>query len=765
MEPLPNEFDQQQRERLEEIAQYSQEALELCASLGDYQTSLTKFRNRKDIFERAVQGLKQVLPIACYAFYRVDETSSDIQLEHCDRPDQEVFIEETVDHLIDKGTVALAFREKRTLTARSRDRGHTLVLHALATTSKTYGMFICFLEKKPFEQSIADKITTIIIKSTCYSLENFELYQLIDQKNTELTDKNLQLSKSEIIYRNTFENTGNPTLLVDSRGGITYSNSQFFFFSGYTSDELINRKNIADFIIQKPRFNFPKLLKQAQREPVGKQTEYIFENRSGENKTIFLKISPLGLDDQYIISLTDVSPLKEVEKQLHYQAFHDPLTGLPNRLLLQDRVKQAIKKKKRRKDYNYAVIFIDLDRFKAINDTLGHHIGDQLLVQCAQNISKSIRDTDTLARFGGDEFVILLEDIREHKDCQLVSQRILTEFQSAMLLGGHEIFVSLSMGIFVSTDQDIKEADVIRLADMSMYEAKKKGRNKVIYFHEIEGTEIEQKLHLENQLHKGIQKEEFFIQYQPLIDLTSNQLYGFEGLVRWNHPELGLIPPNSFIPIAEETGLIIPLGQKIFQMAFADFALWMQDFPWVKDLCLSINLSVKQLLEANIAESIRKTASSAGFPRENLNLEITESIFIDDTGQAAQTIKDLKKIGISISIDDFGTGYASLMYLNHFSIDIVKIDKVLIDNIVENKANFNIVASMLDLCNKLDLTVMAEGIETLDQVQKLLQMKCNLGQGFYFAPPRDKPVIETMLQKNRRQARPEVREKKERRRQ
>ncbi|MCF8105006.1 MAG: bifunctional diguanylate cyclase/phosphodiesterase [Desulfohalobiaceae bacterium] len=745
MELLNKESGQNQLGRLQDIVQYSREALELCASLGDYQTSLTKFKNRKDIFERAVQGLKQVLPIAFYSFYAVDEASMDIELEHCDRPELEPVIEAAVDHLIEKGTVALALREKRTLTAMTRDRKYNLLLHALATTSKTYGIFICFLEKKPFEQYIIDKITTIIIKSTCYALENFELYRLIDQKNEELIDKNVQLSKSEIIYRNTFENTGNPTLIVDSQGKTTYSNSEFLQFSGYSRNQLIGRKNISDFIIQNPRLSFPRLLLKAKRDRQGKPTEYVFENQAGEKKMVFLKISPLGLDDQYIISLTDVTTLKEIEKKLQFQAFHDHLTNLPNRLLLQDRLKQAIKKRKRNKNFNYALIFIDLDRFKTINDTMGHHFGDQLLIQVAKKMSKSIRDMDTLARFGGDEFVILLEDIQGAQDCELVSQRIINEFKRPLDLNGHEIFLTMSMGILVSTEQQVEQADVIRLADMSMYEAKKKGRNQVIYFHEIEDKDIEQKLLLENHLQSAIQKGEFFVQYQPLIDLNTNQLHGLETLVRWRHPELGIVPPNSFIPIAEETGLIIPLGQKIFELAFTDFVRWLSRFSLADKLCLSINLSVKQLFEKDFVEKIRTMAAEAGLPLEKVNLEITESIFIDNTTQVLQTINKLKKLGISISIDDFGTGYSSLKYLNQFSIDLVKIDKLLTKNITSDKTNFNIVNSMLELCAKLDIKVMAEGIEELHQLDKLKEMKCHLGQGFYFAPPQNKKVIEQML--------------------
>jgi diguanylate cyclase (GGDEF)-like protein/PAS domain S-box-containing protein len=762
MDTLNKDFNLIQLQRLESIAQRSQEALELCASLGDYQTAVTKFKNRKDIYERAVQGLRQIVPIAFYAFFSTEDLQFDIELEHCDDRNKESYIIDTVDYLIEKGIVAQAFREKRTLASSTRDRKHTLLIHTLTTTSKIYGIFFCFLEKKPFEFNIVDKITTIIIKSTCYALENFELYQLIDKKNTELIEKNILLSKeiqtkeavqarlrkSEIIYRNTFENTGNPTIIADSNGLITHSNSRFLEFCGCDINDLINKKNVCNFITLKRHSNFSRLLQESRRDNLNNSTsEYIFENYLLEKKAVFLKISSLGIDDQYIVSLTDVTALKNVEKQLQYQAFHDPLTNLPNRMLFLDRLKKAIRKKSLQSQYKYAILFIDLDRFKNINDTLGHHVGDQLLIQTGQKINKCVRKLDTVARFGGDEFVVLLEDVQSNKVCDLVSQRIVREFQDPVTINGTDIYITFSMGILFCSDKLIHESDAIRLADISMYEAKRKGRNKVVYFHEIEDKEIERKLQLEHQLQQAIQKEEIFVQYQPLVNLTTNQLYGLETLVRWNHPEQGILMPDTFIPLAEETGLIISLGQKIFQLAFHDFADWMIQFPQAKGLYLSINLSVKQMLQIDIVEDIGKAASKFKIPFKNVNLEITESIFIDEIEQTARTIQSLKNLGISISINNFGTGYCSLKYLKQFAIDLVKIDKFLIKNIATDETHLDIVASMLNLCKKLDLDVLAEGIENFEQLKRLKNMQCRLGQGYYFFPPLDKIAIEQLLSK------------------
>ena len=739
-----NNPDIDQVQRLEEIARHSMEALELCASMGDYQSSLTKFRNRKDIFERAVQGLRQVVPIAFYAFYSVNTSDLDIVPEHTDRPERQDYIGGVVDFLIEKNVVARAFREKRTLASRTPDRKYHLLIHELTTTSRPYGLFICFLESTPPRMSIVDKITTIVTKSACYALENFDLYHLIDQKNAELTDKNLRLSQSEVIYRNTFENTGNPTVITDKNGMILFANSRFVSFSGWERSRLEGGKKFTDFIIRSGRFDFRVLLKEAGHDNPADPTSYIFETGYAEKKMVFLGVSPLGIDDRYIISISDVTTIKEAEKKLQHQALHDPLTGLPNRTLLQDRLRQAVKKKRRNKKKDYALIFIDLDRFKSVNDTLGHAAGDELLIETAKWLQEALRDVDTVSRFGGDEFVILLEGISDKKDCDALARRILERFTIPVSIGDKELFINMSLGILISSHQDVSEADVIRLADMSMYEAKKRGQNRIVYSHEIEDGEIEQRLYLENELQKGILEDAFFIQYQPLIRLDTNELFGVEALVRWRHPKLGTIPPNTFIPIAEESGLIIPLGKKILELAFTDFAGWVSRFG-PKGLHLSINLSVRQLLHADIVADIRDAAEKCGFLTEHLCIEITESLFIDDTRQVADTISRLKEMGISISIDDFGTGYSSLKYLNQFSIDMVKIDRLLINNITENKTNFNIVASMLQLCETLNLEVMAEGIEDLRQLEELIAMKCHLGQGYYFSPPQDKAAIEQYI--------------------
>jgi len=738
-------FEPEQVHRLEHITQYAMEALEICASLGDYQSALPKFKNRKNIYERAIQGFRQIVPLSFYAFYTVNENSFDIDLEHCETYENERYIRDTVDYLIEKGTVALALREKRTLTAHSRDRKFQLLIHSLATTSRSYGVFFGFLEKMPLAWSIVDRMTTIIMKSACYALANYDLYQVVNRKNAELIEKNNKLAKSESVHRNIFENTGNPTVLVNGEGLITYANSQFLSFSGWKRERLVNRKRYSDFIAVDSRNHFSQLLHDAGKNRPDKLTEYIFENDLQEKKTVFLNICPLGQDGQYIISLTDVTLLRSAEKQLYFLAFHDPLTNLPNRMLFQDRLEQAIKKQKRHREYDYAVMFIDLDRFKTINDTLGHDIGDRLLIEAGQRIAASVRETDTVARFGGDEFVILLEDIQVKGHCDVVSKRILRNFDNPFHIDDHEILVSLSIGVHVSSAQTVAESDVIRLADISMYEAKKQGHNKVVFFQDIKGEEIKKNLYLENQIYKGIQKSEFFIQYQPLMGLDDNRLYGVETHVRWAHPELGMMGADNFIPIAEEAGLIIPLGNRIFELAFRDFAGWMDMYPGTEDLFLSIRLTTKQILYAGLIDDIRKIATNTGFPLKNLIFEVNERILTVDTNGAVDVIEKLKNLGVAISLNDFGSGYFSLQYLNRFSIDSVKIDKRLIHDTTGNQTSVEVLASMLGLCRKLNFKIVAEGIDNLKQLENLKNMNCQLGQGDYFGPPRDKASIEELL--------------------
>jgi diguanylate cyclase (GGDEF)-like protein len=464
--------------------------------------------------------------------------------------------------------------------------------------------------------------------------------------------------------------------------------------------------------------------------------EFLFQDSEGNQRFVLLYIHSLGIDNKYILSFSDISKIKQAEKELNFQAFHDTLTQLPNRALLEKRLSQAVKKAYLQADYNYAVLFIDIDRLKIINDTLGHNAGDEMIKQTSERLRTCIRDVDTVARFGGDEFVILLEGVHNARECEIVLQRIYREFHSPLNVGGREMMLTLSTGIFLGDRQLQDSEEIIRCADLAMYQAKKLGRNKYIYHNEQECRREENNLYLENELSKAIQSDsDIFLTYQPILNLHSGAIYGLEVLTRWHHTQRGMLSPGKFIPIAENTGLMVPLGKKILSMAFSQFCAWLEAYPDLKEIFLCLNLSVNQLLQGDIVANISDAAAQAGMPLENIHLEITESVFIDEATYASAVINELKEKGIHVSIDDFGTGYSSLRYLDQFAIDLIKIDKELVQKITTQNTSYSIVESMLSLNQKLGIQVVAEGIENVDQLRTLQRMECHLGQGFLFSRP------------------------------
>lgn len=760
----PYTSSEQHIQHLENIVRDSLDALELCAFFEDTQSPLNNFKTREEIFHNAVAGIEKIVPILFYGVYLLDDQGLDLNLFLCRPETYQDYVQKNLEYSIDNGTVALAMRENRTVVTSSNDYSYDILLHAMNTNKKTHGLFVCFLKKHTTVINVLNSILlTVVMRSTAYAFENFELYTKVDQQNEKLNQVIGQLKKemdqkekieqelrrSEIVYRNVFENTGNPTIILDKNGLIILSNTQFIAFSKYKREDLINKKNLQEFIPKEEDWNTLKdMFSNTSISLQERGQEFIFYDRENKKSFVLLHVYPLGIDGNYIVSFSDITKIKKAEKKLNFQAYHDTLTRLPNRAFLEDRLNQAIKKSYLEPDFNYALLFIDIDRLKIINDTMGHAAGDELIKKTAEKLGRCVRDVDTVSRFGGDEFVILLEGLNQVQDCDLVVQRIYNEFVQPINIQEKEQIVTLSMGIYIGTNELLPSEKVIQAADIAMYRAKSQGRNSLVYYSEQEGSEQEIKLELEGELSKAIHKEEIFLHYQPIINLTNNQIYGLEALVRWKHPKLGFISPGKFIPIAEETGLIVPLGKKIFQLAFAQFRNWLDKYPWIENIFLCLNLSVKQLINSDILEDIMIMAKHTGMPLENLHLEITESVFIEDDGYACQLIQELKELGISISIDDFGTGYSSLRYLDRFSIDIIKIDKELIQKIDLQETSLHIIESMMSLSKKLYLNVVAEGIEKASQLECLKKLQCHLGQGFLFAKPMSSEKIEQLIRNN-----------------
>ena len=436
-----------------------------------------------------------------------------------------------------------------------------------------------------------------------------------------------------------------------------------------------------------------------------------------------------------IFQIQDITDRKRAEERLLHEAMHDVLTGLPNRALFMDHLKLSVERVKRRDDRLFAVLFLDLDRFKIINDSLGHMVGDQLLVGIARRLETCLRPGDTVARLGGDEFTILLEDLNGAGEAIDVAERLQKSLARPFNLNGHEVFTTVSIGIALSATGYDRPDDVLRDADTAMYRAKMHGKARHEVFDKTMHALAMNLLQMESDLRRAVERDEFFLQYQPIVTLETGVVRGFEALVRWRHPERGLISPDDFIPIAEETGLIIPIGQWVLEEACRQIHLWQEQIPQYPPLQISVNLSVKQFMNTDLIEHIKAALEETGVDPHSLKLEITESMVMENVEAAIEMLKQLRGLGIELSIDDFGTGYSSLSYLHRFPISTLKIDRSFVSRMTGNNENAEIVRTIMMLARSLKMDVVAEGIETAEQLAQLKSLECEYGQGYYFSPP------------------------------
>ncbi|PSN11588.1 hypothetical protein C7293_23715 [filamentous cyanobacterium CCT1] len=431
----------------------------------------------------------------------------------------------------------------------------------------------------------------------------------------------------------------------------------------------------------------------------------------------------------------DISDRKQVEAQLIHNALHDALTQLPNRSLLMNRLELAIQRAQQFNTDQFAVLFLDLDQFKIINDSLGHLVGDQLLVHLAHRLQSIIRPLDLAARLGGDEFVILLEAIADIQVAIQMAERILAQFEGTTLVDGHTIFVTTSIGIVWGTSAYTAASDLMRDADIALYRAKAQGRARYEVFNADMHIQAVKRMTLEQDLRLAIDQQQFTLHYQPIVDLNTRQVLGFEALVRWQHPVRGFVSPADFIPVAEETGLILPISRWVLEAACAQLATWQQQFPAAQNLRVSVNLSGKDLLQTTLVETIQQTLAQTQLQATSLTLEITESMLINDVETTIDRLRQLRALGISISIDDFGTGYSSLSYLYNLPANYLKIDQSFVGKMQLGDKNYKIVQAVVALSDQLQLAAIAEGIETDQQLQWLQALNCELGQGYWLSRP------------------------------
>lgn len=476
-------------------------------------------------------------------------------------------------------------------------------------------------------------------------------------------------------------------------------------------------------------------------------------------------------------SQTDITERKLAEEQLLHDAFHDSLTGLPNRALFMDRLGHAVERVKRHEDSVFAVLFIDLDRFKVVNDSLGHMSGDRLLVTAAKRLEHCLRSGDTLARLGGDEFTILLEDIKDISDATDVAKRIQASLTLPFSLSGQEVFITASIGIVLSTTGYERLEDILRDADTAMYRAKAQGKACHQVFEKAMHLRAVTLLQLENDLRRAVMSlahqghehiaaslpsspeetmwttvpeemtQDFQVHYQPIVSLASGIIKGFEALVRWQHPTRGLVSPTEFIPIAEETGLIVPLGYWVLRSACCQMYAWQERFPTDPPLTISVNLSSKQFLQPDLIEQIDQILHETGLSACSLRLEVTESAIMENAETAATMLFQLRDLGIQIYIDDFGTGYSSLSYLQRFPVNALKIDRSFVSRMGVDGEDSEIVQTIVLLARKLGIDVVAEGVETAEQLAQLRGLCCTQaqGQGYFFSKPLDCKAAETLI--------------------
>ena len=470
-----------------------------------------------------------------------------------------------------------------------------------------------------------------------------------------------------------------------------------------------------------------------------RQIIVITENRqllrslSSANQLLKLQTRDLFLTNQDLQGEIEKSNL--IQEKLSYDAMHDALTGLSNRVLFTNRLEHAFERIKRNPELVYSVLFMDLDNFKSINDVLGHNAGDLALIELGHRLGNCIRSEDTLARFGGDEFVILLEN-SEDKDVTLsVANRILLELQRPFLHNDTRVMVTCSIGIVQSIQGYQNPEEVLRDVDIAMYTAKKTGKAKFEIFNIEMGTAATYQLEVEGELHRAITNKELFLQYQPIFNLSSHSIVGFEALLRWQHPMRGLLEPDDFIPIAEDSGAINPIGDWVLRAACEQMQSWRNTCPEAANMFLSINLSGKQILKTNLVESIQQILADTGLDPHQLTIEVTENTLIMDEKTVAERIATLRAMGILISVDDFGTGYSSLYNLNNYFIDEIKIDNLFAENIAPGKKNYAICSSIINMARQLGIRTIIEGIEEASQLEIFANLGCDLGQGYFLARP------------------------------
>jgi len=589
----------------------------------------------------------------------------------------------------------------------------------------------------------------------------FDIYTLY--QHLQLQRIRRQLAERDQLFQLITENAADMIAVVDGTGQRIYNSPAYQHVLGYSAEELKTTSSIEQ-VHPDDRARVLEAAHKARSTGQGQRLEYRIRHKDGSWRILESTASAVrnqkGETEKLVIVNRDISERKRAEEMLAHSAFHDGLTNLPNRALFLDRLQRAFALSKRHTDYKFAVLFIDIDEFKVFNDSLGHTVGDEVLVQIGKRLTVSLREVDTiarpqlgtsakddtLARVGGDEYTVLLEDIRNPSDAVRVAERLQSRLAAPFSAHGYDIVVTASVGIALSTAVCAHAEDLLRDANIAMYRAKRTGKARCEVFDTAMHAGAVRRLELETELRKSLELGGFRTHYQPIISLKTGRITGFEALTRWQHGDR-LLAPAEFIAVADETGLIIPMNRLLLREACEQLRSWQSQFPAEPPLTMSVNITSKEFASPQLAKGIGETLKQTGLDPNHLQLEITETIAMGDPEKAASVLAELKALGVRLSVDDFGTGYSSLSRLQQFPVDSLKIDRAFISCMDSDAESHKIVSIIIMLAQNLGLVTVAEGTETEEQVNQLKALDCGFAQGYYFSKPADHQAISDLLLK------------------